>query len=67
MKWVTRLKRIVLSLLLLIVGALGLRVYDIQRGPDLQLWHTGFRMKWARMKSTMLTGTITSKRECALR
>lgn len=40
MKWVTWLKRIVLSLLLLIVGALGLRVYDIQRGPELQLWHT---------------------------
>lgn len=54
------LKRIVLSLLLLIVGALGLRLYDIQRGPELQLWHTRFRMRWARMKSTMLTGTITS-------
>ena len=40
MKWLTWLKRIVLSLLLLIVGALGLRLYDIQRGPDLQLWHT---------------------------
>ena len=40
MKWVTWLKRIVLSLLLLIVGALGLRLYDIQRGPELQLWHT---------------------------
>lgn len=40
MKWVTWLKRIVLSLLLSIVGALGLRLYDIQRGPELQLWHT---------------------------
>lgn len=36
-KWI---KRIALLLLVLIVGALGMRVYDTQRGPSLQLWHT---------------------------
>jgi alpha-beta hydrolase superfamily lysophospholipase len=36
-KWI---KRIALLLVVLIVGALGMRVYDTQRGPSLQLWHT---------------------------
>lgn len=40
MKFVKWLKHIVLSLILLIIGAMGIRLYDIQRGPDLQLWHT---------------------------
>lgn len=40
MKLVKWLKHIVFSLLLLIVGAMGLRLYELQRGPDLQLWHT---------------------------
>ncbi|WP_404685292.1 alpha/beta hydrolase [Raoultella terrigena] len=40
MKFAKWLKRIVFSLLLLVVGAIGIRLYDIQRGPDLQLWHT---------------------------
>jgi alpha-beta hydrolase superfamily lysophospholipase len=36
-KWI---KRIALLLVMLIVGALGARIYDTQRGPSLQLWHT---------------------------
>ncbi len=36
-KWI---KRIALLLLVLLIGALGVRVYDTQRGPSLQLWHT---------------------------
>lgn len=40
MKFLRWFKRIVLSLVLLVIGAMVLRLYDIQRGPDLQLWHT---------------------------
>ncbi|PVZ85672.1 hypothetical protein C9426_18480 [Serratia sp. S1B] len=36
-KWI---KRIVLLMVLLFIGALGGRIYDTQRGPSLQLWHT---------------------------
>ncbi|WP_127959649.1 alpha/beta hydrolase [Serratia microhaemolytica] len=36
-KW---MKRIVFMLVFLFIGALGLRVYETQRGPSLQLWHT---------------------------
>ncbi|MDI3360337.1 alpha/beta hydrolase [Lelliottia sp. V89_10] len=40
MKFFRWIKLIVLSVVLLVIGAMALRVYDIQRGPDLQLWHT---------------------------
>lgn len=40
LKFLRWFKRIVLSLVLLVIGAMVLRLYDIQRGPDLQLWHT---------------------------
>lgn len=36
-KWI---KRIVLLMVLLLIGALAGRIYDTQRGPSLQLWHT---------------------------
>lgn len=36
-KWI---KRITLLIVLLIIGALGARIYDTQQGPPLQLWHT---------------------------
>lgn len=36
-KWI---KRIALLLVVLFIGALGARIYDTQRGPALQLWHT---------------------------
>lgn len=39
MKFLRWFKRIVLSLVLLAIGAMALRLYNIQRGPDLQLWH----------------------------
>ncbi|WON76397.1 alpha/beta hydrolase [Serratia sp. UGAL515B_01] len=37
LKWI---KRIALLVILLIIGALGMRIYDTQSGPSLQLWHT---------------------------
>ncbi|WP_049102336.1 alpha/beta hydrolase [Klebsiella oxytoca] len=36
-KWI---KRITLLVVFLIIGALGARIYDTQRGQALQLWHT---------------------------
>lgn len=36
-KWV---KRVALLIFLLALGALAARIYDTQRGPSLQLWHT---------------------------
>lgn len=37
LKWI---KRIALLMVVLFIGALGARIYDTQRGPSLQLWHT---------------------------
>lgn len=37
LKWI---KRIVIILCVLLIGALAGRAYQTQRGPDLQLWHT---------------------------
>lgn len=36
-KWI---KRIVILFLVFAIGALAVRIYDTQRGPQLQLWHT---------------------------